>query len=77
VRSVAAMLKPNARLMADNPLSKIPTLVLDDGFALFDSVVICEYLDDMAGGSLFPREGDRQVAGAALARASAMACSMR
>ena len=29
VRSVAAMLKPNERLMQDNPLSKIPTLVLD------------------------------------------------
>jgi glutathione S-transferase len=55
VRSVAAMLKPNARLMEDNPLSKIPTLVLDDGFALFDSVVICEYLDDLAQGSLFPK----------------------
>ena len=37
VRSVAAMLKPNARLMQDNPLSKIPTLVLDDGFTLFES----------------------------------------
>ena len=57
VRSVAAMLKPNARLMEDNPLSKIPTLVLDDGFALFDSVVICEYLDDLAQGSLFPKHG--------------------
>jgi glutathione S-transferase len=57
VRSVAAMLKPNARLMQDNPLSKIPTLVLDDGFALFDSVVICEYLNDMAQGDLFPKQG--------------------
>jgi len=57
VRSVAAMLKPNARLMQDNPLSKIPTLVLDDGFTLFDSIVICEYLDDLADGSLFPSQG--------------------
>jgi glutathione S-transferase len=57
VRSVAAMLKPNVRLMEDNPLSKIPTLVLDDGFALFDSVVICEYLDDLAQGNLFPKQG--------------------
>jgi len=58
VRSVAAMLKPNPQIMADNPLSKIPTLVLDDGRTLFDSVVICEYLDDLAGGALFPRSGD-------------------
>lgn len=57
VRSVAAMLKPNERLMQDNPLSKIPTLVLDNGFTLFDSVVICEYLNDMAEGLLFPKEG--------------------
>jgi glutathione S-transferase len=57
VRSVAAMSKPNAQLMLDNPLSKIPTLVLDDGTALFDSAVICEYLDDLARGNLFPRGG--------------------
>ena len=56
VRSVAAMLKPNPRLMQDNPLSKIPTLVLDDGFTLFDSVVICEYLNDLGQGTLFPRQ---------------------
>jgi glutathione S-transferase len=57
VRSVAAMLKPNERLMQDNPLSKIPTLVLEDGFVLFDSVVICEYLNELGGGSLFPKQG--------------------
>jgi len=57
IRSVAAMLKPNERLMRDNPLSKIPTLVLEDGFTLFDSVVICEYLNDLGAGSLFPRQG--------------------
>ena len=57
IRSVAAMLKPNAALMQDNPLSKIPTLLLEDGSALFDSVVICEYLNERAGGSLFPAGG--------------------
>jgi glutathione S-transferase len=58
VRSVAAMLKPNPAIMADNPLSKIPTLVREDGSTLFDSVVICEYLNDLAGGRLFPQEGE-------------------
>lgn len=58
VRSVAAMLKPNPAIMADNPLSKIPTLVREDGLTLFDSVVICEYLNDQANGTLFPLEGD-------------------
>ncbi len=57
IRSVAAMKKPNPRLMQDNPLSKIPTLVLDDGFTLFDSAVICEYLNDLGAGSLFPKQG--------------------
>ena len=58
IRSVAAMLKPNERLMRDNPLSKIPTLVLEDGSALFDSVVICDYLNDLAGAALFPQSGE-------------------
>lgn len=57
IRSVAAMLKPNERLMQDNPLSKIPTLVLEDGFALFDSAVICEYLDELGHGTAFPKQG--------------------
>ena len=58
VRSVAAMLKPNPAIMADNPLSKIPTLVRDDGSALFDSAVICEYLNEQACGTLFPPQGE-------------------
>lgn len=60
VRSVAAMAKPNPAIMAVNPLSKIPTLVREDGPPLFDSVVICEYLDDLAGGSLFPTRGEER-----------------
>ena len=58
VRSVVAMTAPNAALMRDNPLSKLPTLVLDDGRALFDSFVICEYLDGLHGGApLVPASG--------------------
>jgi glutathione S-transferase len=60
VRSVAAMRKPNPVLMADNPLSKIPTLVRKDGSTLFDSVVICEYLNEEFGGKLFPRGGEER-----------------
>ena len=57
VRTVAAMTTPHAELMRDNPLSKIPTLVLDDGNALYDSPVICEYLDAFDGEpQLFPRD---------------------
>jgi glutathione S-transferase len=57
VRTVAAMTKPHAELMHDNPLSKIPTLVLDDGRVLYDSPVICEYLDGVGDApKLFPAE---------------------
>ncbi len=44
-------------IIARNPLGKVPTLITDDGHVLFDSRVICEYLDDLAGGTLFPRAG--------------------
>lgn len=57
VRTVAATTKPNAELMRDNPLSKLPTLVLDDDMVLYDSPVICEYLDTLHDGpKLFPAE---------------------
>ncbi|MEM7774737.1 MAG: glutathione S-transferase family protein [Pseudomonadota bacterium] len=48
----------NPALAAANPLSKIPALVLDDGTTIFDSAVICEYLDaQVAHPVLFPGEG--------------------
>ena len=62
VRTVAATAKPHAELMKDNPLSKIPTLVLDDGTVLYDSPVICEYLDALDGApKFFPREPRERV----------------
>jgi glutathione S-transferase len=57
VRSVAAMLSPARDLMPENPLAKIPTLVLDDGTVLYDSQVVCEYLDQLGGGRLIPPPG--------------------
>jgi glutathione S-transferase len=48
----------NASLAAENLLMKVPSLVTDDGEVLFDSPVICEYLDSLAGGGiLFPPVG--------------------
>lgn len=45
-------------LVAANPLSKVPTLWLDDGSVLYDSGVICEYLDSLGTGPrLIPTEG--------------------
>ncbi len=37
-------------LPRDNPLGKVPTLITDGGEALFDSPVICEYLDSLHDG---------------------------
>ncbi|MEM7124166.1 MAG: glutathione S-transferase N-terminal domain-containing protein [Pseudomonadota bacterium] len=37
-------------LAGDNPLEKVPALVTDDGQALYDSMVICDYLDSRGSG---------------------------
>ncbi len=45
-------------LLAVNPLSKVPALLTEDGVALFDSPVICEYLDSIGDEPpLFPEHG--------------------
>ncbi len=44
-------------VIALNPLGKVPTLLTDNGQVLYDSRVICEYLNDLAGGSLIPTCG--------------------
>lgn len=47
-----------AHLLADNPLCKVPSMVTDDGLALNDSPLICEYLDHIGtGAKLFPAAG--------------------
>jgi glutathione S-transferase len=49
---------PDATLSQDNPLSKIPTLLTDDGLTLYDSGVICDYLDSLHDGpKLIPQAG--------------------
>jgi len=51
-------LTPSADVQRVNPLGKIPALVLDDGTALYDSPVICEYLDTLGKGTrLVPAAG--------------------
>ena len=45
-------------LLPVNPLSKVPTLVTDDGMSLYDSPVICEYIDSIGTApKLFPAAG--------------------
>ena len=44
-------------LEAANPLGKVPTLIMDDGASLYDSPVICAYLDTLTPSRLIPESG--------------------
>jgi glutathione S-transferase len=49
---------PHDGLRSNNPLGKIPALITDEGATLYDSPVICEYLEALAGGHrIFPAAG--------------------
>jgi glutathione S-transferase len=58
VPTTVVPVKPNIDLGRENPLMKVPTLVTDGGEILFDSRVICEYLDSLHDGrKLIPASG--------------------
>ena len=46
-----------AELLAQNPLAKVPCLITDEGLALFDSPVICDYVASLGDGSLLAATG--------------------
>ncbi len=59
----ASTADPNDSLRIQNPLGKIPTLILADGSSLYDSRVIADYLDHLSGGGkLIPADPDRRFA---------------
>ena len=62
IEIVTAAVSPvnrNAEIVAHNPSGKLPTLLTDDGQALFDSRVICEYLAAQSNNTtLFPAAGN-------------------
>jgi glutathione S-transferase len=63
VRTTVGGTTPHLELMRENPLGKIPTLVLADGTVIYDSPVICEYLDTLhVGPKLFPAWPERLTA---------------
>lgn len=63
IRTVVGGTTPHLHLMRENPLGKIPTLALEDGTIIYDSPVICEYLDTLhSGPKLFPTWPDRVMA---------------
>jgi len=58
VPTAVAPTKPNEDVARENPLVKVPSLTTDDGLVLYDSPVICEYLDTLqTGAKLFPAAG--------------------
>jgi glutathione S-transferase len=61
VRTAVAMAKPAVALLPENPLGKIPTLVLEDGTVLYDSQVIIEYFDTLTDRALIPPAGMARV----------------
>ena len=50
----------NTDLNAVNPLGMVPALEFDDGSSLYDSPVICEYLNQIADGPFFPADAVRR-----------------
>jgi glutathione S-transferase len=59
VPSSVSPTKPNDEVARENPLVKIPALTTDTGLVLYDSPVICEYLDSLHDGpKLFPAAGE-------------------
>lgn len=59
VTTKVAPSEPNRDYAKVTPLMKVPALERDDGPVLFDSIVICEYLDQVHGrGALFPASGE-------------------
>jgi glutathione S-transferase len=57
IASNATPTKMDPDIAAKNPLGKVPTLILDDGTAMYDSPVIAEYFNALAGGDLVPGDG--------------------
>ena len=55
--SAANPVNRDQTIIPHNPLGKVPTFFTDDGESLYDSRVICEYLNDLAKGSIFPAAG--------------------
>lgn len=54
VAAAGTPIAPDAGVVARNPLGKIPALERPDGPTLYDSRVICQFLDDLAGAGLYP-----------------------
>jgi glutathione S-transferase len=53
---------PQSDLPAQNPIGKVPTLISAQGVEIFDSSVICEFLDNLhAGSKMFPIDAEGRI----------------
>ncbi len=59
ISSNAHPIDRDEKIIALNPLGKVPTLITDEGEVIYDSRVICEFLNFLAGGKLFPQFADK------------------
>ncbi|KAI9000414.1 glutathione S-transferase [Hyaloraphidium curvatum] len=62
IEKFAAAVAPNIKVTTTddaNPLAKVPALVLPSGESLYDSPVICEYLDSLSAPKFFPSDASR------------------
>lgn len=63
IECLPAAAHPTSRdgaILAHHPLAQVPTLIDDEGRVIADSRVICEYLNALGGGGLFPETGPRR-----------------
>jgi glutathione S-transferase len=61
VYALVSLNQVNRDVMRVNPIGRIPALVADDGTVLYDSHVVCEYLDAQYGNSrLFPAKAPQR-----------------
>jgi len=58
ITTAVAPTTPNDAMARDNPLVKLPSLTTDDGLVIYDSPVICDYLDTLhPGARIIPPSG--------------------
>lgn len=58
---VVATADDPAELIASNPLGKVPALMTDDGQAVFDSPVICQFINQAAGAAIYPKNAAKRL----------------
>ena len=58
--SAASPVKMDMTVAQSNPLGKVPTFITDAGQAIYDSRVICEYLNDLGKGNLIPPPSEQR-----------------